>query len=68
MPRPYISEKRIRRRKPTTLPARREAVRLRKLIRNRRTRKTERLAALEQLNLIAPPVAKETHGELEAQA
>ena len=58
MPRPYSSEKRIRRIKPTTLAARREATALRLVIRNRRTRKADRLAAIEKLNLIAPAITK----------
>lgn len=58
MPRPYHSAKRIRRIKPTTLAARREATALRLVIRNRRTPKANRLAAIEKLNLIAPPIPK----------
>jgi hypothetical protein len=58
VPRPYHSANRIRRIKPTTLAARREATALRLLIRNRRTKKAERLAAIEKLNLLAPPIPK----------
>jgi hypothetical protein len=69
MPRPYSSAKRIRRKKATTLATRREATRLRGVIRNRRTRKADRLAAIERLNVIAPPIPKETSvGEYQAAA
>jgi hypothetical protein len=58
MPRPYNSAKRIRRKKATTLATRQEATRLRALIRNRRTRKADRIAAVTRLDLIAPRIPK----------
>jgi hypothetical protein len=60
MPRKYISAKRIPRRKPTTLQTRREATVLRLVIRNRRTKKADRVAALARLDQIAPRIEKET--------
>ena len=57
--RKYISAKRIPRRKPTTTANRKLAAELRRIIRNRRTKKADRLSALDRLNLIAPPLLKE---------
>ena len=54
--RTYTSTVRIKRRKPTTLASRKLAAELRKVVRNRRTRKADRLAALDRLNQIAPPM------------
>jgi hypothetical protein len=54
--RTYTSTVRIKRRKPTTAANGKLAVELRKVMRNRRTRKGERLAALDRLNQIAPPM------------
>jgi hypothetical protein len=58
MRKPYSSTIRIQRQKPTTLSARQLATELRATIRNRRTKKADRQAATEKLNLIAPPVVK----------
>jgi hypothetical protein len=64
MRKPYTSAIRIRRKKPTTLANRKLAAELRAMIRNRRTRKAERMAAGEKLDLIAPPIAKPEEGTL----
>jgi hypothetical protein len=58
MRKPYTSSIRIRRKKPTTAGNRKLAAQLRAVLRNRRTRKADRLAAIEKLNLIAPPIVK----------
>jgi hypothetical protein len=54
MPRPYKSEKRIPRHKPTTVATRKEAAELRRVIIRRRTKKADSLAALARLDVIAP--------------
>jgi hypothetical protein len=67
MPRPYASEKRIPRHKPTTLAARKEASGLRRVINRRRSKKAVRLAALARLDIIAPRKEKAV-AEPKAQA
>jgi hypothetical protein len=62
--RTYTSTIRIPRKKPTTAANRNLAAKLRAVIRNRRTRKAERLAAGEKLDLIAPPIVKPEEGTL----
>jgi hypothetical protein len=62
--RTYTSTIRIPRKKPTTGANRKLATELRTIIRNRRTRKAERLAAGEKLDLLAPPIAKPEEGTL----
>ena len=48
---------RVRRKKPSTRSARKRAVELRAILNHPRTRKAERLEAVEELDRIAPLVA-----------
>jgi len=48
---------RVRRKKPSTRAARKRVVELRAILNHPRTRNAERLAAVEELDRITPPVA-----------
>jgi hypothetical protein len=53
----YRGHMRVSRKKPSTRAARKRAVELRAILNHPRTRKAERLAAVEELDRISPPVA-----------
>jgi hypothetical protein len=68
MRKPYTSTIRIRRKKPTTAASRRLAAELRAIIRNRRTRKADRLTVNKMLDIIAPPVSAPNGSGLSVEA